>query len=214
MYSFAHSINLERCSMSRSYNRFLMFGVCLLLLTPSMISTARARAFVEGIHVTSGQLHHNSLTIVVNAIKRVDGARRQSEVHIVYRYTFIDGSREFDATVVLDGDPEQLEISRDLGWGGLDAVINVQWRRVDCVEAPVRSCSPEIVETVPVELHLYLFATEPYRQEGGLFKRNANAFNPTIGVIGTIRAGNRVTRLEFGSGMTSGGYNFSDQFPR
>jgi hypothetical protein len=199
--------------MSRSYNGFVMFGLCLLLLTPSIVSTGRARAFVEGLHVTSGELQHNSLTIVIDAIKRVDGTRRQSEVHIVYRYAFVDGRREFDATVVLDGDPDQLEVSRDLGWSGLDATINVQWRRVDCVEAPVRSCSPEIVESVPVELHLSLFATEPYRQEGGLFKRNANALNPTTGVIGTIRAGNRVTRLEFGAGMTSVGYNFSDQFP-
>jgi hypothetical protein len=203
--------------MNRSVRRLMLLGVCLLLLVPSITSTAtstaRARAFVEGFYVISRETHHNSLTIEINAVKRVDGNSRQSEVHISYHYAYVDGRRDFDATVLVPGDPDLLEISKDLGWGGLDTTIQVQWRRVDCTLGTNLTCGPEIVETVPVELHVYLFANEPYRQEGGLFKRNANLVNPTTGVMGSVKTPRGLTTLTLGQGMHSSGYNFSDQFP-
>jgi hypothetical protein len=178
-----------------------------------MISSARGQAFVEGFYVISRETHHRSLTIEITATKRVDGAWRQSEVHISYHYNFFAGKRNFDATVLVPGDPDLLEVSKDLGWGGLDTTIQVQWRRVDCVQNPNTICGPEYVETVPVELHVYLFANEAYRQEGGLFKRNANLVNPTTGVMGTVKTPTHLTTLTLGQGMHSSGYNFSDQFP-
>jgi hypothetical protein len=212
--------------MSRLVNRLVMCGVCLLLLAPSMTSTASpastantayAKAFMEGFYVISRESHHNSLTIEINAVKRVDGNWRQSEVHISYHYAYVDGTRDFDATVLVPGDPDLLEVSKDLGWGGLDTTIQVQWRRVDCVFGPNRTCGPAVLETVPVELHVYLWANEPYRQEGGLFKRNANLSPsnqyPTGGVKGTINTPHHLTRFESWFGMHSSGYNFSDQFP-
>jgi hypothetical protein len=195
----------------------MMLGVCLLLLVPSTTSAVSAKAFVEGFHVITFEEHHRSLNITIDAIKRVDGNSRQSEVHIAYHYSFVDGRRDFDVTVVVPGDPDTLEVSKDLGWGGLDTVIQVQWRRVDCVLSPTRTCGPEILETVPVELHVYLFANEPYREEGGLFKRRANLSPsneyPTGGVKGTIKTPHRLTQLESYFGMHSWGENFSDQFP-
>jgi hypothetical protein len=199
--------------MNRSIKRLIMFGVCLLLLAPSTLSASRAKAFVEGFHVVSSEDHHNSLTIIIDAIKRVDGNWRQSEVHIRYHYALPIAKRDFDATVIIPGDPDLLEVSKDLGWGGLDTTIQVQWRRVDCVFNPTLTCGPVIVETVPVELHVYLWANEAYREEGGLFKRNANLLNPTTGVMGTVKTPDLLTRLEIGHGMHSSGYNFSDQFP-
>ncbi|MBX3062829.1 MAG: hypothetical protein U0528_11825 [Anaerolineae bacterium] len=198
--------------MRRSIVRLLIVGACLLFLLPS-ISASSARAFVEGIHIDAIESHHQSLRITLDAIKRVDGKWRQSEVHISYHYNYVDGSRDFDATVVLSGDPDQLEVSKDLGWGGLDTVIQVQWRRVDCTISPTRVCGAEIVETIPVEIHVSLWANESYIQDGGYFKRNAH-LDPTSGVKGTIQTPDRLTQLQLGlSEVHASGYNFSDQFP-
>jgi hypothetical protein len=198
--------------MIRSIHRFLIIGLALLLMF-STVSTVRAgKTFVEGFHVDSYEDHHRMLTITIDAIKRVDGQWRQSEVHIAYHYAFVDGRRDFEATVILSGDPDTLEVSKDLGWGGLDTVIQVQQRRVDCVFTnESRTCGAEIVETIPVELHVYIVPNEPYREEGGLFKRSASAISASV--TGTIKTPQRLTTLNLGTGMLSSGYNFSDQFP-
>jgi len=199
--------------MMRSMTRFLVLGLSLLMIFPTLSVSSAGKAFVEGFHIDVAETHHNSLRITIDAIKRVDGRSRQSEIHISYHYAYVDGSRDFDANVVLDGDPDNLEVSRDLGWGGLDTVIQVQQRRVDCVFNPDRVCGPEIVEVVPVEFHITVAPNEAYHQEGNLFKRNANLVPPAGGVGGTISLPGRVHPLALGQGLFASGYNFSDQFP-
>lgn len=199
--------------MIRSVIRFLVVSLCVLMIFPTLTVSSAGKAFVEGFHIDVAETHHNSLRITVDAIKRVDGRSRRSEVHITYHYAYVDGSRDFDANVVLDGDPDNLEVSRDLGWGGLDTVIQVQQRRVDCVFNPDRVCGPEIVEVVPVEFHIAVVANEPTYQDGNLFKRNATLNPAAGGVSGTISVPGRVHSLALGQGLFSSGYNFSDQFP-
>lgn len=198
----------------RTFSRWWVVVLCILMMSPTVSASSAGKAFVEGFHIDSAETHHQSLHITIDAIKRVDGKWRQSELHIAYHYAYVDGSRDFDATVVLDGDPDQLEISKDLGWGGLDTVIHVQQRRVDCVFNPERTCGAEIFETIPVELHIAVVANEGAYQDGGLFKRNANLNAAGGGVTGTIRTPNLLTPFDLGQGMHSSGYNFSDQSPR
>jgi hypothetical protein len=198
--------------MIRSLSRLFVVALCLVLLFPSPVSASKAaRAFAEGIYISSSESHHRSLSVTINAIKHVDGKWRQSEVSISYHYSFYDGTRDFDATVILDGDPDLLEVSKDLGWGGLDTVIYVQWRKVVCVVAPTHSCQPEVVETIPVELHLAVFTEGAVEQSGGWFTRNA-PMRPG-GVVGTIKTPDKLTNIEIGQGMISSGHTFSDQYP-
>jgi hypothetical protein len=62
-------------------------------------------------------------------------------------------------TVPVPGDPDNVEVSRDLGWGGLDTIVTV----FDAVTQ----------KNVPVELHVYWWATSRVYPKGGRFVRDA-----------------------------------------
>jgi hypothetical protein len=179
---------------------------------PIATASSAGKAFVEGISISATETHHFSLRITLDAIKRVDGKWRQSEVHLVYHESRPDRRRDIDATVILSGDPDLLEVSKDLGWAGLNSTIYVQWRKADCTVGAERICGPEIVETIPVTLNITVLPNEPYYEESGLFKRNAH-LSPTDGVSGTLQTPDGILRLELGWGLHSQGYAFSDQYP-
>jgi len=194
--------------MIRSLLRIVVVCLCAISFFPvPAAASSAAKAFSEGFHAYSNETHFRSFSVTIDAVKHVDGKWRRSEVHIVYDYHFYDGTRNFDATVVLDGDPDMLEVSRDLGWGGLDAVVYVQWRRMTCTPSP-HTCQPEVVETIPVELHIAVFTEGPVAESGGYFTRNA--LGHPGGVVGTIKTPDHQHTFE---GLISGGYTFSDQYP-
>src|SRR5690349_12262808 len=99
--------------MYRVVIRISAFVFCLLLIFPTLPVSSAGRTFVEGIHLDAAETHHNALRITIDAIKRVDGPSRRSEIHISYHYAYVDGNRDFDANVTIDGDPDSLEVSRD-----------------------------------------------------------------------------------------------------
>jgi hypothetical protein len=187
--------------------RFLLLGILLVLALGASVVSAET-AYEEGIHVTFVESHHNSVNAEIHAVKHVDGRWRQTEIYFRYDYAYVDGSRHIEGTVVLSGDPDNLEVSRDLGWGGLDGTVWMQQRRRDCdYSSSVYTCSPEIVEWVPVTFHISQVANAPYTETGDYFTRTAT-------VRGTVTVGNRYPhRLEIGYGLFSRGYNFSDQYP-
>ena len=196
--------------MLRIIRRLVIVMLSLWLIVPTISAFSAGKAYSEGIHLDATETHHQALRITVDAVKQVDGRWRQTQIHISYHYNYVDGSRDFDVTMGVDGDPDQLEVSKDLGWGGLDGVIYVQQRRVDCTFNPSRTCAPEVIETIPVELHLAVGASDGAWQDGGMFKRNANSNT----IAGTIQTPNLLTTLSVGQGMASTGYLFSDQAPR
>lgn len=201
--------------MRYATTRLLALVCCALLmltLLPTTTASSAGKAFVEGFSISSAETHHFFLRITLDAIKRVDGKWRQSEVHLVYHFSRPDRRRDIDATVILSGDHDQLEVSKDLGWAGLNSTIYVQWRKTDCTVGAERVCGPEVVETIPVVLNITVVPNEPYYEDGGLFKRNAH-LSPTDGVRGTIQTPDGVVTLDLGWGLHSQGYTFSDQYP-
>jgi hypothetical protein len=195
--------------MIRVFRCLTILGVCMLLVIPSTILTAiPATAFEEGIHtdfrVGSKYFHY----VQIHATKRVDGKWRQSEIYIRYDYGSPTGYRHIDATAILEGDADLLEVSSDLGWGGLDGVIRVQQRRADCTfdSNGNHVCSPEITETISVEIHWDLWANASYQESGDLFTRNAR-------VEGSVKIADQLFEFSPTTRFQASGYNFSDQYP-
>jgi hypothetical protein len=178
----------------------------VLVLGVSVVSAEDA--YEEGIHLTFVETHHMSTHAEIHAVKHVDGNWRQTEIYFRYTYAYVDGTRYIEGTVVLDGDPDWLEVSDDLGWGGLDGTVMMQQRRKVCgFPSGSYVCGPEIVEMVPVTFHIAQFANAGTDEAGGYFTRPAT-------ISGTVTIGsNRVHRLEIGYGLLTRGYNFSDQYP-
>lgn len=120
--------------------RFLtVFGVlaCLLLLAAPSFVQAEAYAYSEGIHFFNARgytIAHQEIT--VDATKMVEGSWRQTWVHVTFHGP---GANPWyiNQTVLLLGDPDGLEVSEDLGWGGLQGRVYVyeqtqrRWHRLD-----------------------------------------------------------------------------------
>lgn len=195
--------------MTRALRSSLLLGVLILLaLALPVVVVAEPYAYAEGIHVAFNEGHHQSIDAEIHATKWVEGNWRQSEIHIRYDYAFYDGERHIDQTVILDGDPDWLEVSEDLGWGGLDGIVWVQQRRIDCQfnDSGGRDCGAEYVQTVPVEIHLALWADRPFTYSDGYFVR------PSM-VNGTVKIDDRLIVMSVHQGIFASGYNFTDQYP-
>ena len=195
--------------MTRVFRGLVLLGVLMLLaLALPVVVVAEPYAFAEGIHVQFYESHHQSINAEIHATKWVEGNWRQSEIHIRYDYAYVDGERHIDQTVILGGDPDWLEVSEDLGWGGLDGIVWVQQRRIDCWfnSSGNRVCGREYVQTVPVEIHLALWANRRYSYSNGYFVRPAE-------VRGTVKIGTQLIRMSMQYGIFASGYNFTDQYP-
>jgi len=98
----------------------------IFALSASLVVSAQD-AYSEGIYfenVSAGPNHSERLT--VTATKSVDGDWRQTLVHFVYRANERTHLIHLiDTTAVLAEDPDGLEVSDDLGWGGLEGEITI-----------------------------------------------------------------------------------------
>jgi hypothetical protein len=176
--------------------RLSIFAALLMVLVLPLTAAAAPVAYREGIDVYLARgytIAHINLDL--RATKLVDGGYRNTEIDI----EFNDYFWTIDQTVVLPGDPDNLDVSRDLGWGGLDGVVWV-WRQNR--ETGVR-------ERIPVEFHLDLYATASNSTYGGGY------FNRRADVQGTVKIGTRTIEFNMppGSANYEVGYNFSDQWP-
>ncbi len=193
--------------MKRLFGVLLLAFVTVALLLPISATTAEAPAYREGIAVRlrdgwSWHVYH----IDLHATKLVDEDYRSSTVELNFSgpVTRGYGRRDITAVFTVPIDPDYLEVSEDLGWGGLDAVVWVE-QRTRWFD-PAR---PPETRMVPVEIHLDLYHTARssfYRD--GFFYRQAD-------VRGTIT----IDGYQFGFALPNdhfrreSGHNFTDQWP-
>jgi hypothetical protein len=193
--------------MKPVFRRLAIILLLLCLALPLMVNAA-PRAYQEGIDLYLAQARGYSQTVIeLQATKFVDGQSRYTILHIRYKGPtpgFGIHWRIFETTVVLPGDPDQLEVSRDLGWGGLDGVA---W-----VEQRVLGGGTETIELAPVEFHidLYGYLGEGSTYDGALFHRNAQA-------VGTVTVAGRTIQIDNGQLIGPENIvhasNFTDQWP-
>ena len=106
------------------FRRVCLIAALLMILplaSPTQVSAKQA--FAEGITFVT-DTHPNasaSTHLVLTATKRVDGNWRQTTIEFTEGRCC--GQTGFIGVGVLNGDPDGLEVSRDLGWGGLDGQV-------------------------------------------------------------------------------------------
>ena len=180
------------------------FGLALgllaifFLLAAPMIVTAEEEAYAEGIHfekrIGGPQGGHYA---IVTATKRVDGTWRETMVEFrFWSGTKWGATHDIEAAAVLVEDPDGLDVSEDLGWGGLEGQIAV----FDRADGQYHT----------IEFHV----TQP-ANEGTYWEDPATwYFMRSANVEGYILLdGNLLTDLDTTSGVTETAYNFSDQWP-
>lgn len=170
-----------------------LLSIVVWLPMPTTTSMA-AKAYTEGVHFE--MLVRNVGTgVKVTATKSVDGKWRQTVVEFVAwdRY-----EADLNGTSLLGEDPDGLDVSRDLGWGGLEGQITTTY--------------PHHSDTHVVEFHIWLPASESgYTQDAttGYFKRNAS-------IEGYILRDGQMWmdfRGPTAPNVVESAYNFSDQWP-
>jgi hypothetical protein len=171
---------------------FVVVMATLIMLAMPTDALAHHRAYSEGIYFffAEQEMHW----IQIEATKSVDGRWREALVSIQ-----TTGYQYFNETAILYEDPDGLEVSRDLGWGGL--------------EGQITAYDPAHNRYHVLEFHVWQFATERnyvYDPASGYFKRPAR-------VEGYVLM-DGLLWWDFNAPMThpqagTHGYNFSDQWP-
>jgi hypothetical protein len=168
-----------------------VLAMTLVMSTPTTISIG-ARVYTEGVHFE--MLVRNAGTALkVTATKSVDGKWRQTMVDFL---SFTGYETDLYGTAVLVEDPDGLEVSRDLGWGGLDGQITVpsKWGK----------------ENHLIEFHMWFpYSESSYIQEGATFKRSAS-------IEGYILRDGQMWmdfRGPTATNVVESAYNFADQQP-
>jgi hypothetical protein len=159
--------------MFRRLGLILALAVVFVLLAAPMSVQARDRAWYEGIHFQESR-QGLPAHFVVNATKLVDGSYRQSIVTIDFPRPGIHYCPHIHETVILQEDPDELSVSRDLGWGGLHgwAIVHNQ-------------CDNN--REMLMEFNVDLFANAPYTYDdaSGYFTRASQATG-TIKIDGIV----------------------------
>lgn len=133
--------------MKRLSHRLVLLLVIVLAALPISAAFAEESVSVEGIYVSLNRgFTIGNVQIQLNAVKTVDGDNRESEVHFMYQ----SFGYSVDATFIVPIDADYLEVSDDLGWGGLDTLVWV---------TRTNNLTGEQDE-VPLEIHLDLYATQ------------------------------------------------------
>ncbi len=173
-----------------------LIGIALAILfalTASTAVSARVPAYSEGIYVDTW-VRYEGKGVRIIATKNVDGRWRETQVQLNSWYGY---DAALYGAAILEEDPDGLEVSRDLGWGGLEGQITVQ----------SHSGTPHLVE-----FHIWQFADEPGYTEDpdtGYFIRNASLEGYVLfdGEIFMDFRGPPPPNL------IEQAYNFSDQWP-
>jgi hypothetical protein len=147
--------------------------VVFVLLAAPLTAQARDRAWYEGVYFREYN-RRTLFQVEITATKLVDGGYRQSLVTINYPHLITCYYPRFVETVVLQEDPDELSVSRDLGWGGLHgwAIVHNQ-------------CDNN--REMLMEFNVDLFANAPYvyDESTGLFTREAR-LTGTISIDGEV----------------------------
>ncbi|MCL4251952.1 MAG: hypothetical protein KJ065_27620 [Anaerolineae bacterium] len=131
--------------MSKRFTLFIvLLSVLLLLAAPAMVQATPVR--YEGIYLHEWP-RREPFGVEITATKMIAGGYRQSLVNIQYIHAVTCYYPRFNETVVLQEDPDELSVSRDLGWGGLHgwAIVHDQCSNTDML----------------MEFHVDLFANTP-----------------------------------------------------
>ena len=146
--------------MFKRISLFLLLAIVFVLLAAPMSVEARDRAWREGVYFTEWN-RRTLFQVEITATKLVDGRYRESLVNIVYDHPITCYYPRFNETVVLHEDPDELSVSRDLGWGGLHG-----WAMVTNI------CDGQ---EMLLEFHVDLFANQPYTYDAtsGYFTRES-----------------------------------------
>ena len=189
------------------FSRLAFITLVVLLVLPIASATAAPRAYTEGIEVHAEEIRGDGpgYTILdLRATKLVDGRYRQTVIEIE-----MDTQRWYieRQTLVLLSDPDNLEVSRDLGWGGLEATDSVDDTQL-YVWLTFKDTG--VRELHPIWISLTLLADEPrsHYESDGYFYRSA-------AVDGTVNVHYYVVNLFDGWPWTTQreGRNFTDQWP-
>ncbi|MCL4251953.1 MAG: hypothetical protein KJ065_27625 [Anaerolineae bacterium] len=176
-------------------------AIFVLLAAPVTVSGAD-QAYTEGVYFR--QIYSESglyERLEVTAFKQVDGDWRDTTVNFMYRMESGTQQIHYVFTISdyeLNEDPDELEVSDDLGWGGLGGQILIY----DYVGQQYHL----------VEFHISMFASEPaYRPlpRGRGFGRNAY-LDGYILMDGELWKDFRVPTTP---DTTEYAYNFSSQSP-
>lgn len=137
-------------------------------------------AYREGFHAYGFDGHrYGGRTVEIRAEKVREGNWAQSQLYIRFDETIMVRDWYLETTVVIPGDPDNLEVSCDLGWAGLDTVVE---------GLLTHTLNDEIVsqEYVLIEIHLDLYHAGRYRDirsEGDYFVRDARIYG-TVEILG------------------------------
>lgn len=164
-----------------------LIGFALLIGTVAYVSASNP--YYEGFDLSLSRgytIAHFELEI--HAVKSVDGRVRASSVDL----EFLGGA---DNPVVIEErlpfpeDADELEVSRDLGWAGLNMAT--------------LAFDQTSVSYVPVEIHLSLYGTQPYSLNGSYYVRPAR-------ITGTVTINGQV--IDFGRPPSPANYETASIF--
>jgi hypothetical protein len=163
----------RRSAMFKRVGLFLALVVVFVLLAAPMGAQARDRAWYEGVYFREYN-RWTAFAVEMTATKLVDGAYRQSLVNINYPHPITCYYPRIVETVVLHEDPDELSVSRDLGWGGLHgwAIVHNQ-------------CDNNREMLMEFDVDLYGNVPYTYDDASGYFTRNAR-LTGTIKIDGAV----------------------------
>jgi hypothetical protein len=159
--------------------RPLILAVSLIfLLLTSSVAAAQPAEWQEGV-AFHYFYHHNIVqnSIVINAVKTTTPSGAEiSALTIRFHCEPAQINTVFhdvpEVTIPLPGDPDNVEVSRDLGWGGLDTVLQV-WDN-------------ETASIIPIEIHLSWEAIAPVTVVGGEYLRQSTVVGRIISPLCTF----------------------------
>ena len=183
----------------KSLFRMLLFFTALVVLAFPVYAQ---ESHVEGIDVVRIAGHNIAATRVdIHATKQIESWGNTSEVHLVANFggdPLWKVRYAVDTIFTVPLDPDFLEVSGDLGWGGLDVDTTVPVEVTTCEDIVGGNCTTSSSK-IPVSIHISGLADQSVTQTNGLYQRRAV-------FTGTVTIGSR----SFDYNLW--GYNFADQF--
>ena len=168
----------------KSLLRIVLFGVALLLLAfPVAALPALQHSHFEGIEVVRTEGHNVAFTRVeIYASKHFTNFGNVSTVWLVAEFGGDPAWKvrySIDTTFSVPLDADYLEVTDDLGWGGLDAEVVVPVQVLTCTDTVGGNCTTSM-STTPVTIHLYGFADQEVVHSSRLMFERRAVFTGTV----------------------------------
>ncbi|MBK8023086.1 MAG: hypothetical protein IPK19_17090 [Chloroflexi bacterium] len=189
--------------MKQFYPRLILLGLLCLLVFATGAAAQDTETYREGLYVNRLEGHNIGATSVeINAVKQVEGSFRQSTVHITANFggePLWQVRYALDATFTVPDDPDWLEVSDDLGWGGMDAEVQVPIQVTRCTDVVGGNCTTTTEMTL-VRIHLSAWANQGVTQTNGEYRRPASFY-------GSVSIGSKTFPYN-----GAWGHNFADRY--